>query len=498
MKQLLTGLFLLATLWGCMQKEAATTVDFRPSWDSLRVLENPNKGWYQHLLDNQVEKYRVKDMAVFDAFPGMDHVYIRLAWSFLEPEEGKYDWHLIDDVVTEFVPKGYGVSFAITSKETGKYPIVVGQQRDGVQYATPVWVKDAGAKGVVTESEGARSWSPVWDDPVYLQKLDAFQEAFAARYDGQLWVRYIDIGSIGEWGEGHTSNSTKIPPTVNEVKKNMDIFLKHFKHSLIVATDDLLYYGKPDDVANELYQYAVSNGMSVRDDSPMVGWYLDQNLDTWSVSHPQFFTPLYLTKPIIMELQHYGIVKNEGNWRGRNGEDIIPVYSHSGADIVRNVIKTMHATYIGFHGSVEEWFADNPDLSKELANKCGYWYFLVNASYPSIMKTGENKLSLSWLNKGVAPAYHPYQLVFRLTNRETGKNTDIILPDSNNRNWQPDEVCEENYSFNLPSSMGTGDYTLSFKLQYVTAEKDRLVDVAIDKERISDGFVYIGQVEVTD
>ncbi len=59
-------------------------------------------------------------MALFESFPGMDHLYIRLAWSFLEPKEGHYDWHLIDEIVDDFVPKGYGISFAITSKETGK------------------------------------------------------------------------------------------------------------------------------------------------------------------------------------------------------------------------------------------------------------------------------------------------------------------------------------------------------------------------------------------
>jgi hypothetical protein len=194
-----------------------------------------------------------------------------------------HNWALIDNIINEYVPEGYGISFSITSKETGKYPIVVGQQKNGVQYATPVWVEKAGAKGVVTEAEGARSWSPQWDDPVYLEKLDNFHRAFAQRYDGKPWVRYVDIGSIGEWGEGHTSRSTQIPPTVKEVKENMDVYLKNYKHSLLVATDDLLYYGKPEVETQELYKYAVENGMTIRDDSPLVDYYLDCYPDSWSV-----------------------------------------------------------------------------------------------------------------------------------------------------------------------------------------------------------------------
>lgn len=158
----------------------------------------------------------------------------------------------------------------------------------------------AGAKGFVTEWEGVESWSPVWNDPVYLEKLDAFLEAFARRYDAQPWVRYVDVASIGEWGEGHTSNSTKIPPTVAEVKDNLKVYLKHFKKTMLVVTDDLLYYGKPDREVEELYRYAVSNGFAVRDNSPMVSWYLDRYAGTGSVSHPRFYDPLYKTKPVIL------------------------------------------------------------------------------------------------------------------------------------------------------------------------------------------------------
>jgi hypothetical protein len=31
------------------------TIDFIPDWDSVRVLKNPYKGWYHHLLDNGIK-----------------------------------------------------------------------------------------------------------------------------------------------------------------------------------------------------------------------------------------------------------------------------------------------------------------------------------------------------------------------------------------------------------------------------------------------------------
>lgn len=482
------ALLIFITGTGCTsQKE----IHFTENWDTTRVLKNPDKGWYHHLLDNGITTYAIQNDSVFQSFPGMNHLYLRLAWSYLEPKEGQYDWHRIDEVVQKYVPLGYKISFRISSKETGTFPGAVNEQVNGVQYATPYWVAKAGAKGTVAENGGIKSWGPKWDDSVYLQKLENFQKAFAAKYDGQPWVSYVDIGSIGEWGEGHTHFSTRLPPTVAEVKANIDVFVKTFKKSQLICTDDLLYYGKNDSDVNALYKYAVSKGVSLRDDSPMVDWYLDHNLKTWSVSHPHFYDPLYKSKPIVFELQHYGEVKKNGNWLGKNGTDTIAKYGYSGADIMRRAIETMHATYIGFHGYAEEWLKDNPDLTRELANKCGYWYFPVKASFDSKLSKKNNKISITWMNKGVAPAYKNYSIVFRLEG--DGKNFDIPVDSSNNMKWMPKTETSETYSLDLASAE-PGKYTLKFKL--VNSENKK-IDIGLkDSQFDKNGFVELGMVNI--
>ncbi len=490
-------------LYSCSSAVSTTTlltpqtIDFKPQWDTIRVLKNPYKGWYHHLLDNGIDKYAIKDETVFKAFPGMDHLYLRLAWSYLEPAEGQYDWHRIDEVVNKYVPLGYKISFRITSKETGSYPGSVGQELNGTQYATPTWVEKAGAKGVMTEVWNTKSWTPKWGDPVYLEKLGNFQKAFAAKYDGQLWLRYVDIGSIGEWGEGHTSFSTKIPPTVAEVKANIDIYLKNFKKAQLVCTDDLIYFGKSKADTKILYDYAVTNGISIRDDSPLVDWYLQNNLKTWSVTNPEFYDPLYLKKPIVFELQHYGMVKSDGNWIGKNGSGIIPKYKYSGADILRKAIETMHATYIGYHGYCEEWLADNPDLTNELANRCGYWYFPVKADFPSILNFGHNKISIEWMNKGVAPAYNIYALNLKLQSENPAYSFDLVINDSGNKNWIPEIIKTENYSFDIPAEAQKGEYVLKFRLEEVYGETKQAIQIGLN-ESLTDknGFTILGKVEL--
>jgi len=490
---------LLCGLWfTCSSpKPSLQTVDFKVNWDTIRVLKNPNKGWYHHLLDNGVDKYPIKNDSLFAVFPGMDHLYLRLAWSYLEPEEGKYDWHRIDEVVAKYVPLGYKISFRISSKETGNYPGTVGQELDGVQYATPVWVMKAGAKGTVPKGYSNKSWTPVWDDPIYLEKLNKFQKAFSDRYDGKPWVSYIDIGSIGEWGEGHTHFSTKVPPTVDQVKANIDIFLKNYKKSQLVCTDDLLYYGKQDADVKTLYQYATSNGISLRDDSPLVDWYLRNNLNTWSVSHPYFYDPLYLKKPIVFELQHYGMVKKDGNWLGKNGAEKIAKYGYSGAEVMRKAIETMHATYIGYHGYAEEWLADNPDLTNELANRCGYWYFPLRAHFPSIIKQGENEIAIEWINEGVAPAYSDFGLVLKFES-DNSQNSFYLLPvNSRNRDWLPGISKTEKYKVEIPANAKRGSYQLKFKLIEQSESNTTQIQIGIKASLVDrDGFVELGTIQI--
>jgi len=147
-------------------------------------------------------------------------------------------------IIEKYIAKGYGISFRITSKETGVFPGSVGEEKDHVQYATPSWVRDAGAKGTVIVRSRISSWLPNWGDSILIQKLDHFHRAFASRYDGKSRLRYVDIGSIGDWGEGHSYFSSKVEASNAEIRAITDIHLKHYKNTQIVVSEDLIKYGK--------------------------------------------------------------------------------------------------------------------------------------------------------------------------------------------------------------------------------------------------------------
>ena len=102
-----------------------------------------------------------------------------------------------------------------------------------LEYATPKWVFDAGAKGIRFSwakrgpDENGNLVDPVFDDPVYLEKLENFLMAAGKRYAGNPNIAFIDVGTFGLWGEGHTGFSSHLTPeeTVRVVKTHIDVQL---------------------------------------------------------------------------------------------------------------------------------------------------------------------------------------------------------------------------------------------------------------------------------
>ena len=467
-------------------------IDMTSRWDNKTPLENPHKGWYHHYPDNHLTKrYPVaKDSDLLD-FPGMDHLYMRLAWAYLEPEEGQFDWPIIDRTIDKWTTRGLGIAFRISCRETST-------DRIEQQYATPRWVMEAGAKGGYylrgkrIGSDGP--WEPVYDDPVFLEKLENFLRAFASRYDGKPWLRYVDVGSIGDWGEGHTSSGSQTEYDYDQRKVHVDLYRRHFRKTQIVISDDFVYCIRNLQDRQKMHRYITNNGITYRDDSILVNGYLMGYSDTYTVRSPEFFADVWQAKPTIFELEHYGSVKRHGNWLGRPGSSLEKYgKGKTGADFFRGALGLLHATYIGYHGYAHEWLSENPDLTVELLNRCGYWYFLHQLETADVWKVGTPQIiRMVWENRGVAPAYHVYHLILRLQGPET---IDLEL-DSGNRRWVPKsegKTYSEDYEIDIPRTLKPGQYELKLKL-YSRQEK-RDVLLALDPRLLDDSnFYVIGKV----
>ena len=445
-------------------------------WDSSRVCNNPHKGWYIHYYDNGIGAYgnRLDPSDSLSDFPGLNDIYLRLAWAYLEPEEGNYNWEVIDSIIDRWVARGHTISFRITCKET-----------NDLVYATPEWVEKSGARGRMVGN--GKAWAPDYGDPVFLEKLENFHRAFASRYDGKPWVEYIDIGSIGEWGEGHTAFSGWDDIPVEVVMKHIDLYKRCYKYSVLIISDDFIGQRDKDDGSDyKIYKYCLANGLGFRDDSANVYWYKVLGFGPSCIRSPELYSKIYRNLPVVLESDHYRSALHYNMW-----ENGLPF---------EKALQETHATFIGFHYYPREWLTDNLQLACRLANKSGYWYFPKFAIMPDTFRTlsGRNYIRLTWENHGVAPAYHRYRLFLKLVNQDSGETFIQELIESDNRTWQPHEIIAEHCAIHLDENLAAGKYNLLIGMQDDCAfHRDRMIELAIKKERETQpGWYKLGEVMV--
>ncbi len=137
--------------------------------------------------------------------PFADIAYKRFLWSELEPEEGRFDFRILDEWIGKWRTKGYRVGFGVMSTTVGRQ-------------GTPLWVFKAGVPGVAHMAGKQRD--PVMWEELYLRKLDNFIQALGSRLDGGQDIEFIDMRGIGVWGEMHFGFGIKGMWTAEELYAN--------------------------------------------------------------------------------------------------------------------------------------------------------------------------------------------------------------------------------------------------------------------------------------
>ena len=450
----------------------SVSFDLTARADEKTALRNPDKGWYLHYYDNGTYNYGANKSAlwILDYMPYLDHVYMRLPWCTLEPKEGQFKWDIIDSVLEDFKANGVGVSFRITCKEGGSY----------CPYATPEWVEKAGAAGRKL-SDG--SWEPDYGDPIFLEKLENFHKAFAARYAGKEGVSYIDVGSYGDYGEGHTAGSSNKSWPWSDIKKHFDIYAKYYPNDQIALSDDFIGSGHVSGAGSggaEIRNYVKEHGWTWRDDSICNNWFMKNYSKTDTVRTPSLFNETWESQPIILELEHYKETINttyhDDNWRD--------------GSIFKAACKRTHATYAGFHGFINQFMTgNNIQYANEMANLLGYWYFLDKVDIDR--NNDQLTCKLNWRNKGFSKAYNVYALDLILTDKK-GKDHVFKMEGFDNTKIMPDEALTTTHSVNLGNLAG-GEYVVSIRMH----KGDTPVLLALDEElKGKDGRSSIGKIKL--
>ncbi len=314
--------------------------------DNRTGLLNPDMGWYIHYYDNTLSQYgsRLAKGDVLNNWPGMTTCYFRLDWSDLEPQRHQYRWGLIDSVASYWISAGKKIAFRVCAKES-----------DSNNLATPAWVGTGYAPG----------------DPVFLAALEDFLRAYGTRYDGKPYVAYIDVGTIGIWGEGWDE------PSWEAKKAAIDLHRKYFPNTLLVINDD---YGR------QAVDYARSLGFTIRNDSYMI-------TRPWCTIHSDWYDPFWPNVPTIVETDHYGPCLERGSWS-------LACYLE--------MVESTHASWCDVHGWPDDFFAAQRQLIDSVNLRLGYRLQVTQAKWQQNVAINQetSDFYLNWRNAAVALCYN--------------------------------------------------------------------------------------------
>ena len=446
--------------------------------DNGSVPVNPGMGWVLHYYDNSLGNYGrlLAPEDLLEDYPGFSVVYLRLAWCYIEPRPGQFDWSVVDGPAQRFIAAGKKVAFRFSCCEG----------HSNIIYAAPQWLEQEGAEGVYFKNRHGKEqgyWEPVYNDPVFLKYLDRFLAEAAKRYDGDPNVAFVDVGSYGIWGEGHTFHSTKSTCTPEMVDLHVGLHAKHFKKTLLAINDDLLASGYREDRAGAVacaQRWADQGRFTLRDDSILV------HGGDRAYRSADFAQPFWPVAPVILESEHYGGSKARGDWGdGSKYEECMEVY---------------HASYASIHWWPREFLGECRELVDRMNRRLGYRLWPRQLTWPAqVAADGQLTLGAEWVNTAVAPCYGGGYPALTLKTPAGGVMLCMVDQKFNVRDLPVApaglaKAVQERVSFRLPANLAPGRYDVFLSIGSAMGTPE--IAMPIDGEDGQRRY-RVGSIEIT-
>jgi len=339
-------------------------------------------------------------------YPDSSIAYIRILWKEFEPEQGVYNYEIIENIIEEAREHNQTLVFRLLPHST--------RARDDV----PDWLKKLIPCPERPDGERVKD-SPT--DPLFLKLFCKAIRKIGERFDSEPIFDSIDISLPGSWGEGHNLHLysqealNEIVDTYLEVFKNTQLFTQVFR-------DELINY------ANR---------------TTNVGWRGD---GLGSPKHIYEIYPPRIEK--VSENWKKAPVSFEAYWW-------LGEWKRQGWDIDEIIEKTLQWHISSFNGKSLPIPYEWKDKVDYWISKMGYHFMIDYFKCPEVACACDTvELELGIENCGVAPIYKNIPLRVRLSGKENSYEfeTDIDI-----RKWLPGKHTEK-FSLTLPSDIQVGEY----------------------------------------
>lgn len=403
-----------------------------------------------------------------------DIAYRRVEWADLNPEPGVYTFAevlgpLFDEWVTR---RGRRVAFRVMCQS----------MHSSKEYVTPKWVFDAGVPGVEHKAlRGQTQTNPVFWHPRYLELQGEFVAALGAYLDGKPGLEYVDIGSIGEWGEMHLARWTpeQLAATgyshtayVAAYRRMIDAHAQAFPHTEVF----LNVGGQSNQTIND---YAAIHGVHFRQDGLKPGG-ASYNCGEW------LYKP-YSRRGILCNFEFHSGYREmvAKKW-----------------DLAETIDAALAAPISYLNTNLGTFGKDSPvEMQEQLrraAMKVGYRLLPVTVEHtPALLVSPERKgrfvVHSTWRNEGLAAPIRSLAVRWTLRGADgTVASTALTFPAIPTTQWWPDADYQVDELLAIPAGLAPGRYNLEVTM--VDPEAEQTINLAIQGRR-DDGSYLLATVD---
>ncbi len=395
-------------------------------------------------------------------YPNTTIAYFRFYWIYIEPEEGKFRWDIIDRALATARERNQTLMFSVMPYGTG-----------GV-HDVPKWYrKMVGKKTEWKHNNEVNKWLVDAEDPRYIKYYGRLVKELGERYDGHPDLESIDARIVGAWGEGGGTDVL----TKKTAKALMDPYLDSFQKTPIklLLTDSFA----------SRYSASKANVGYRADCLGDLGFWADAQ-GGWT--HMFDYYPRAIIKAGLKDAWKEAPVSFEicglfPTWKKAQG------YTAMEVEYIFDQALKWHGSSV--NGKSSAIPVEYQPQVEEFLKKLGYRFVLKRITYPTEIRHNQKlELRTWWENKGVAPIYKDYKLAIRIQNENFSKsfttNADIT-------EWLPGDNIF-NQGFFMPVEMPEGKYELHVGV-IDERSKEPKVNLAIEG-KTKDGWYNVGKIVV--
>lgn len=317
-------------------------------------------------------------------------LYMDITWAELEPEEGVYNWASIDEEnqISRWRKEGKHLVFRFVCDIPG----------EEAHMDIPEWLYEkSGKAGKWYDGEYGKGFAPDYNNPTIISCHEQAVKALGEHFGQDGLISYVELGSLGHWGEWHVNYSEGIQRIPREAVRE-----KYILPWTEAFPDARILMRRPFASA-EKYGFGLYNDMTGQPEATQswLGWI--NNGGKYDQTGE---------KNVIVPMKDFWKTAPSGGefTSSLSMEEMLDTNLSGTVEMIREA----HTTFLGPKIPDENYV----DGYKEVLKNMGYRLWVSMAELKNTAKG--SRLKLTWENSGVAPMYKEWP-VYVYIEDESGK-----------------------------------------------------------------------------